>query len=403
MDSESPDGWAHFPSSAALPAELRDRLRRLAYEHGESYASYLAVDGDWETFWSPDRDGVVPFVRWLGRYVLVVGGLLAPAAGRPALLERFVRFARGRRWHVSFWNVDRDRIPEFRGLGFQVTKCGEEPFVRLETATWKGKDFEWLRRQENFCRRDGLEVVEVRTDPTDPAYRDGLVPQLEAISRAHVAGTLHGREMQYFVGQFTPLDMGHKRLFVARRGDTVEAFIVLNPALSGTTWAIEMYRRREDATRGVVPFTMLQAMRRLKEEGAAFCSLSLIPMVRCGQPLKGDSWTARGAFVLWWHCLNWIFDVRGIYHFKSRFRPEYREMYLLSLPKASVASLVGMGWTWGLLRVSPWRLVRRSGEKTAKWFSRRSLADPGQRPDRVLRRLAPRAGEPADAASAEAP
>jgi phosphatidylglycerol lysyltransferase len=388
------DGCACFASTAALPADLAARLRDLAFAHGETFASYLAAEGDWETFWSADRDGVVPFVRWMGRYVLVVGGVLAPAERRADLLERFVRHARARRWHLSFWNIGRDQLPTFRTLGFQATKCGEEPFVRLAGATWQGKDFEWLRRQENFCLRQGLEVAEVTPDPADPAYRDALVPQLEAISRAHVEATVHGRELQYFVGRFTPLDMGHKRLFVARRGDDVEAFIVLNPCLGGTTWAIEMYRRRDDATRGVIPFAMLQAMRRLQTEGAAFCSLSLIPAVRCERAVKGDSNAARVGCVLWWNYGNWIFDLRGIYHFKSRFRPEYRDMYIVALPKASVLSMIAMGRTWGLMSFNPLRLLRRSGEKIAKWSSRRSLAEPDAGTRRVLRHLTPRAGRP---------
>jgi phosphatidylglycerol lysyltransferase len=153
-----------------------------------------------------------------------------------------------------------------------------------------------------------------------------------------------------------------------------------------------MYRRREDATRGVIPFTMMQALRRLQAEGADFCSLSLIPAVRCERAVKGDSGPARVACVLLWNYGNWIFDLRGIYHFKSRFRPEYRDMYIVALPKASVLSMIAMGRTWGLLSFNPLRLLRSSGEKILKWSSRRSLAEPDAGNRRVLRHLPPRAG-----------
>ena len=46
--------------------------------------------------------------------------------------------------------------------------------------------------------------------------------------------------------------LGDRRLFVARRDGRIEAFIVCNPCLGGTMWAVETYRRRADATRGVV-------------------------------------------------------------------------------------------------------------------------------------------------------
>jgi len=370
-----------------MPEAVEERLRRYAYDYGETYASYLAAEHGWETLWSGGHRGVVRFVRWAGRYAMVVSGLLAAPEDQEGLLVDFLRFAKANQLHVSFYNISRDQLPLFRRHGFQVTKFGEEPVVRLGKTTWRGKDYEWVRRQENYCRRRGVECIEVDPDPGDPWYREQIVPQLSAISRQHIANTLHGREMRYFVGQFRPLEFGDRRLFVARRDGRIEAFAVLNPCLSGAMWAVEMYRRRADATRGVIPFLMLQAMRRLKEEGVEYCSLSLIPFVRCDTPVKGDSWAARPAFVFWWRHLNWIFDFRGIYHFKSRFRPDYREMYLVSRPKTGPLSLFAVGFTWGLLRFNPWRLLRRGQDKSRKLGARQSLAVPEYRPPRVLRRL----------------
>ena len=40
--------------------------------------------------------------------------------------------------------------------GFQATKWGEEALVDLPDCTWSGKDYEWVRRQSNYCRRQGL-------------------------------------------------------------------------------------------------------------------------------------------------------------------------------------------------------------------------------------------------------
>ncbi len=381
------DGSEYYPGRVPLPAVLDDRLRRYAFCYGDTYASYLVTEPGWETFWSPEHRGVVPFTRWSGRYVMVVGGLLAPPEEKEPLLDAFLRWAKRHGRHVTFYNIDRQQLPLFRQRGFQVTKFGEDPVVRLDKTTWEGKDYEWLRRQENFCTRQGVRLVEVNPDPSDPRYRGQIAPELEEVSREHVAGTLHGRELSYFVSRFDPNRLGQRRLFVAQRDSRIEAFIVCNPCLGGTMWAVETYRRRADATRGVVPFAILQTMRALKREGVAYCSLSLIPGVRCETAVRGDSPIARPTLVFWWRHLNAVFDFRGIYHFKSRFHPEYREMYMVASPNVTVGSMIALGMTWGLIRFNPWRLLGRVLSRRRKTDSRKSLAEPDVRPERVLRRF----------------
>jgi phosphatidylglycerol lysyltransferase len=382
-----PDGIQYYPAGARMPSELERRLQEFAYRYGDTYASYLATDDGWETAWSRDGGGVVRFARWGGCYAMVVGGLLAPPEEQDALLAGFLELARLNRWHVGFYNVDREKLPLFRRHGFQVTKFGEDPVVRLDKTTWEGKDFEWVRRQENFCKRQGVRFFEVDPDPDLPYYRLEIAPALEAISREHIATTLHNRELRYFVGRFQADRLGQRRLFVAERDSRIEAFVVCNPCLDGAMWAVETYRRRADATRGVMPFAILQTMRALKKEGVAYCSLSLIPLVRCETAVTGDSGIARSTFVFWWRCLNWIFDFRGIYHFKSRFRPEYREMYLAARPNVTILSLIALGMGWGLINFNPLRLVGRALVKSQKSESRKSLAEPEYRPKRILRRF----------------
>ena len=385
-----PDGTEYFPSRQTMPAHMMELLKRYTYEYGETYDSYLVTESDRETLWCRGRRGVVSFVRWGGRYGQVVGGLLAAPEHRETLLADFVRFAKANRLNVTFFNISRDDLALFRRHKFQITKCGEEPVIPLQRTTWQGKAYEWLRRQENFCKRQGIELSEVHPDPEDSTYRDRIAPKLDEVSREHIAATLHGRELRCFEGRFDAMNLDPRRLFVAWHGSRIQCFIVCNPCLGGRMWAVEMYRRRLDATRGIIPFAMLQTMRRLKEEGVTYCSLSLIPCLRSDVALKGDSWIYRPACVVWWRYLNWLFDVRGIYHFKSRFRPEYREMYVAALPKVTILSMFGLTVAWGLIPLDPGRLLWHVLDRWRKRGSRQSLALPDRRPRRVLRRLSRR-------------
>ena len=376
----------YFRSQSVMPDESIELVEQYAYEYGETYDSYLVTETDREYFWSRDQRGVVAFCR-RGRHIIAAGNLLARPEDRESLLVQLLEFARTKRWAISFVNVPRSHTRLFRRHGFEITKWGEEPIIRLQDATWQGQDYAWARRQENFCIRHGVEFCEVKADSLDPVYRDQIVPQLEAVSRAHIASTLHERELPFFEGQFCPLDLRRRRLFVARHAGQIVAFLVCNPGLSGELWAIEIYRRFPEAIRGVIPYSIMQTLRTMKSEGVSYVSLSLIPFLRCETAATGDSRILRPGANFWMQHLNSIFDMRGIYHFKSRFRPDYREMYVAALPRLTLRSTLSLAFAWKLFHFNPIRWLRRGFAKRGISSERQNLATPAWRPERVVREL----------------
>jgi len=377
-----PAGCKHFRSQVDMPPEFNDRLRRYAQKFGETYAAYLVTEQDREYFWCSEERGVIGFRR-LGRYVNVADGLLAAPADRELLLKEFLAFVEQNRWRPTFVNVPRTELNLFRRHGCQVTKCGEEPLVRLQRTDWQGKESQWVRRQESFCKRQGVQVCEINPDPADAVYQRDVAPQLDEISRDHLASTLHGKDLRFFVSQFSANQLDGKRLFVARKDACIMAFIVCNPGLDGDLWAVEVYRRRRDAVRGVIPYTIMHAMRVMQAEGVGYFSLSLAPFLRC-TPVVGDSVVFRSVANFWWRHLNPLYDVRGLFHFKSRFRPDYREMYVAAKPAVTIRSMLVIAVVWNLFHFNPWRLLKRC------LFHKRStqhsdLAESGERGDRAIR------------------
>jgi len=81
--------------------------------------------------------------------------------------------------------------------------------------------------------------------------------------------------------------------------------------------------------------------------------------------------------------------VRGIYHYKSRFRPHYREMFLATNPKITCRSLVSTLALWKLLAFNPLHLTRNIRELPGRITQGRALSDPSRRPSRVIRELRP--------------
>jgi hypothetical protein len=72
--------------------------------------------------------------------------------------------------------------------------------------------------------------------------------------------------------------------------------------------------------------------------------------------------------------MSWVFDLPGLYHYKSRFRPSYREMYVVGVPKISFLPLYTFAMTWKIFRVSPLRLLRHGAKKWRMRDARRTLA-----------------------------
>jgi phosphatidylglycerol lysyltransferase len=349
------------------------RAEHQAFTYGTVYDSYFATESGWKRFWSLDRSGVVSYRR-LGRYVKVIGGLLARDEDKPQLLQEFVAFARSHRLLVTFFNVTEEDAALFREHGFQVTKWGEEPYVDLQSCSWSGKQFEWVRRQTNYCRRAGISIVEHCREEMDDAAWTSLIQNLRAVSDEHLATKSHAGTIRLLEGQLDENGWGRRRLFVAYSSDSprrIEGFLIALPSRNGMHWSFEMYRHRLDAVRGVVPHLFHTAMMRMKAEGIEAVSLCLVPAVGCEQPLTGDSWMTRHALTIGLKYLNFLFDFAGIYHFKSRFRPRYEGRYICALPGTTLLTGLALVRMSGMLAFS---FKRVGSSLIQKHFKRRQRA-----------------------------
>jgi phosphatidylglycerol lysyltransferase len=364
----------HFSRGDQMDEETLARLEDYAFRFGRAYDSYLAMDLDGEYFWSSDRRGVLRFARH-GRYVVVIGGLLAPPDAWDSSLAEFMEFAGRHGYHVTFSNVDEGCLHLFRKHGFELTQMGQDAVLNLAGRTWNGKDFEWVRRQSSYCRRRGLACCELRRERVSPGEWQLKMTELDQVSQEDFRAR-HTGSLRYFVGRFDPERVGRRRLFLAcAQGGKgrVEAFLMCNPCRNGELWAIETIRRRDSAPRGTIAFLIHQATQMLQAEGVPRVSLCLIPALRY-RPASPD----ENKQLLWFmdfsaRYLGWMFDLRGLYHFKSRFRPDFVPSYAAGYPRLTLMSMYASLKLWGIHRVHPLRLTQRIGSRWLKLHRRRSL------------------------------
>ena len=236
---------------SGTPKEL-DAVEEFAFRYGRCFDSYLVTEPDRKHFWSRDREGVVGFVQ-LRKYIKIAGGLIAPEEKQEKVLTELIEFAEQRKLFLSFYNITEDQLPLFEKYGFQATKWGEEPIVDLANQTWTGKAFEWVRRQTNYCRRQGLVLQEYREDLLSADESDRIMAELREVTAELVKTRPQTADIKFMQGELDPDNLRRKRIFLARAegGEgRIEGYLVCNPGMNGDFWAFEIYRHRPDAPCG---------------------------------------------------------------------------------------------------------------------------------------------------------
>lgn len=351
-------------------------IEEFAYRHGGCFDSYLVLEPDRKYFWSKDRKGFVAYVRGLN-YLKIAGGLIAAPEHKETLLREFVEYAKRHKLYISFYNILESDLPVFEKFNFQITKWGEEPIVDLTTCTWEGKAYEWVRRQSNYCRRQGLVTVECRPDAMPSVEWDRIVAELHELSAELIETRPQTSDIKFLQSEFDPSNLYRKRIFLARAdggAGRIEAFVVCNPGKNGDFWAFEIYRHRPDAVRGTMPFLMHQTMQVLQKEGVREVSLCLVPGLGCEKKRPGDSFLVRGGMVFANKYLNFLFDTAGMYHFKSRFRPQFEERFTCALPKVTLVGTCVFVHLLGVFQLNPWKLCRNLWQHVRKSSIRTNLS-----------------------------
>jgi len=363
--------------AADLTSYLAVKRQEVVFNHGEYFDSYLATEPGRQEFWSRSGDGLVSYTS-RGRYVLVGGGLIAPDSHKPELLAEFIEFLRQQKLRVAFHNIGEHELPLFRQHGFQISKWGEEPVVDLGSCTWGGKAYEWVRRQTNFCRRQGLQAFEISHSELASEQWSRTLDEMLEVSAESMAQKPQRSEMQFFEGRIGVHEVGMRRVFIARNENglgRIEGFVVCTPMRGGQTWATELYRRRADAVRGTMAFLFHHILQQMQSEGVQQVGLCLDPALRCGEKLPGDSPLVRLGMTWGESLLGCVFDVAGLRHFKSRFRPRYESRYVCVQPRVTIGSLLAFASVSGLFNVDPWKVMKISVERLRKCVARSTLAE----------------------------
>ncbi|MBS0265483.1 MAG: DUF2156 domain-containing protein [Planctomycetes bacterium] len=338
---------------STLTAAERRALERLAYKFGESPESYLAIEPERFCLVVPDFSAAISVIP-AGRCLHCSGGLLAPVSVRRAMVRCLSEYARQTQRLIACYSVGEADRPFFEEAGWEVSKFGEDPTIRLGDLDWKGKSFEWVRRQANYCRRKGLVVREIDHRALAPEAWHTLKSELAEIHTSDLRNRIYSREMNLLTGKFQPDNLESRRLFIAENPQLgrIAAFIIANPMQGGKSWALESFRRRHEAIRGSIPFLMKSIIDALQEEKVESASLSLLIWKDCRR-FRGNrmSRLLSRCLIMGYEIGNLLYHTKGLTHFKTRFRPELKACYLCVTPQTTPLSILNFLYTVGAFSI----------------------------------------------------
>jgi phosphatidylglycerol lysyltransferase len=309
-------------ASRRMTLEGRDSVLEAFERHGTSPLSFLVrYDAPWRAFGL--GEGVVCYLEARRAAVGWSDPLCAPG-DLAELLRGFARAMRAERRGICLIAVSEATARVALESGFSALKIGEEPWFDL--VTWRpphGNRGKKLRWAVNHARRAAVTIEEFR-----PGGEDEVAAVVE-----RWRASLHRPEPHSFM-RTAPLEQVHrKRLFLARRGGSVDALLSCAPLPAADSWYLEDLLRVPEAVNGTTELLVVEGLARLAEDGAAGAAFALAPMRGVSTQLDPRARRLGRLLALSFRSFDRRYGFRAIARYEGRFEPsEWRPRYVAFLP-----------------------------------------------------------------------
>ncbi|ACL40299.1 protein of unknown function DUF470 [Pseudarthrobacter chlorophenolicus A6] len=354
--------WALLGGNHGHDSGRQDRARARALLHqGGGPLSWMAL---WEpnTYWfSPDGQGAMAYQQH-GSVALTLGCAIGPAGSHLAVTEGFLAHCRREALIPALYSCDDTVWPALRERGFSRVSVAQETRLAIRELEFKGKEWQNVRTALNRAAKLGVHAVWGPYSGLPVALRT----RLNEVSEEWAAGK-SVPEMGFTLGSVDELDDDEVLCCLAVDGEgRVHGFTSWLPVYDDgrlVSRTLDVMRRGAGGFPGVMEFLIASAVLELRDS-VEVISLSGSPLANDG----GAEDTAQGGaknlvriLDLVGHALEPVYGFRSLAAFKSRFKPEYRALYLyyqdpLQLP--AIGRALTRAYLPGLSLAQGARLVR---------------------------------------------
>ena len=326
----------------------RDTARDLIRQGGDSL-SWMAL---WEPnkYWfTPARRGGVAYQQH-GNVALTLAGPFGPAGLHEETAAGFMRYCAEHALIPCFYSCTDQLWPMLRARGFRRVAVAQETRLAVRELEFKGKEWQNVRTALNRAAKTGVQAVWGRYSE----FPAPLKTQLSEVSEEWAAQK-HVPEMGFTLGSIDELDDDEVLCCLAVDADGrvqgVTSWLPVYQDGQLVSWTLDFMRRGGDAFPGVMEFLIASAVLELKHT-VEVISLSGSPLAKdqagddarpasgAGDARTGDAaGDAAGAggpgpeglagiLDVVGRALEPVYGFRSLATFKSRFKPDYRTLYL---------------------------------------------------------------------------
>lgn len=308
----------------------RDVARGLIRQGGDSL-SWMAL---WEPnkYWfAPEGRGGVAYQQH-GNVALTLAGPFGPAAFHEETAAGFIRYCAEHALIPCFYSCTDELWPMLQGRGFRRVAVAQETRLAVRSLEFKGKDWQNVRTALNRADKTGVRAVWGRYAEFSPALR----AQLSEVSEEWAAQK-SVPEMGFTLGGIDELVDPEVLCCVAVDAEGqvqgVTSWLPVYTEGRLVSWTLDFMRRRGDAFPGVMEFLIASAVQELRSS-VEVISLSGSPlakdMAQVADVAGGEAASGGLAGILdvVGKALEPVYGFRSLATFKSRFKPDYRTLYL---------------------------------------------------------------------------
>lgn len=309
----------------------REKVRKLLLSYAANPISYVAVESDKHYFFGTAAEGVIAYT---------IAGSVAVCAGDPVcsprdtalLLSEFIVYCRQNAHSICFCQVMPETLCYLEYLGFGVTKYGEEAMFELQKYELTGGKTAKIRNAVHHAARLGITVSEYI--PLSGRNRR-LEEDIQSVSQEWL-NMKKSSELSFMLGSVSLENPMDRRYFVAQDAErNVLGFVVFVPFASGAGYMADVTRRRACAPIGVMESIIVEAFRKMKDEGVKWGSLGLAPLYNVNAETVDTQQKSivNSMLNFIYEHMNNLYGFKTLYHYKKKYGPtEWAPRYLAYYP-----------------------------------------------------------------------
>ncbi|HMG74317.1 MAG TPA: DUF2156 domain-containing protein [Pyrinomonadaceae bacterium] len=312
-------------------------LLRLQTLYGYNPHSLVSIAPGAMLWSTPDIDGAIIYGEF-GRVWLAAGDPLAPLEEMAELARQFAAFAKRKNRVVAFVPTSAEFARSVVPKDFIAVKVGASPYFDLQTWNPRGDSAKKIRAGVNQARRAGVTVETVSDDIGETLKKETAQLCMHWLGSRRSATTFG-----WLVALDPFLHSEYKKYFTARVNGRLVGFLAASPIPARKGWYLEDVLREPDAPQGTATLLVVEALAKLKAEGAALATLGTSPLSTDGPvDIPTEHRMVARALDVAARRLAGFYNFEGLRRFKGKFVPTWWESeYVLGQGGVTVPPRIG--------------------------------------------------------------